>query len=565
MRDGGPAHSRFEQMLHGSATAAVCAGPDNRIVAWNSGAEQLFGIASAQAIGQPLSIIIPQRHRGPHDAGLARAARSGEARLAGKAVEVLAIHADGTEMPVELSLSMWLEEGQPMFGALMRDISDRQAARRRLEHLAHCDLLTALPNRNALNARLEATIGRGACALLLLDLDGFKHINDTLGYAAGDDLLTALGERLVEAAGIDAFVARMGGDEFAVLVPECSDPVAPDAVACRIFASLQAPFELAGTEVHVGTSIGVALAPGDAAAAGELLSCADLALFDAKGEGGGQRRFFTRAMQVRSDRQQKLRMELHGAVARGEFELLYQPQVMVADQALSGVEALLRWRHPRLGLLLPQMFMEVLENSPVAEEVGDWIIDQACSVAAGWKRAGLGGIRMGVNLFRAQMRSGRLFDTVSAALERHRLPPSLLELEITETTVLRARDRSVSELARLKDLGVRVAFDDFGTGFASLSLLQEYPLDRLKIDRTFIAKVDRNPGDAAIVAAVIAMAQALGLGVIAEGVETAGQELMLHTLGCLEVQGFRYGRPISAEEVLRTYLKRPRLRQVASR
>ncbi|MCU6456128.1 EAL domain-containing protein [Sphingomonas sp. A2-49] len=544
---------RFDQMLSRSATAAICADPDNRIVSWNTAAEALFGHAAVQVIGRPLSIIIPERFRASHEAGLARAVRSGQARLAGQAVEILALHADGNELPVELSLSMWLEDGKPMFGALVRDVTDRARAMRRLEHLAHCDTLTSLPNRNAMQARLQAAIAEGPVALLMLDLDGFKHVNDTLGHSIGDRLLAQVAKRLTDAAEGDEFLARIGGDEFAIVVPSCQDPCRLDGLAERIFGALSQPFELAAQSVFVDASIGIAFAPQDARDGEELLAHADLALYSAKAKGGGARTFFMRAMQTSAERRLRLSMDMRGALAREEFELWYQPQVRVGDGAVAGVEALLRWRHPDHGLLLPAIFVEALERSPASAEVGDWIIQEACKTAASWQSAGLPPVRVGVNLFAGQLYSERLFDVVTTALDAHGLSPSLLELEITENTVLQHNTNSTKALRRLKLLGVQVAFDDFGTGFASLSLLQKYPLTCLKIDRSFIARIDRRAGDAAIVGAIITMAQQLGLQVIAEGVETAAQEEVLRQLRCDEAQGYRYGRPMPGHELLRMF------------
>ncbi|PCD01783.1 hypothetical protein COC42_16915 [Sphingomonas spermidinifaciens] len=544
---------RYEQMLARSATAAICAGPDNRIVAWNSAAEALFGYPAAAAIGQPLSIIMPDRFRAAHEAGLARAARAGEARLAGRSVEILARHADGHEFPIDLSLSLWFESGAPMFGALIRDVTDRARAQRRLEHLAHCDTLTSLPNRHALKARLEAAFAAGPCALMMLDLDGFKHVNDTLGHSQGDALLAKVAARLDAAVGKEHFVARLGGDEFAILVTGEGDPLALHALTERTLAALREPIDLGGQSVFVDASIGVALAPQDAGHAEELLSHADLALYSAKAEGGGNRAFFTRTMQSRSEQRHRLGIDLRHALRRGEFELWYQPQVRVGDGALAGVEALLRWRHPEHGLLQPGAFIDVLEHSAVAGAVGDWIIDRACAAAGAWPAAGLGTVRVGVNLFAEQLRADRLHAVTTAALARHGLDPTRLELEITETTVLQHNSRSTRALRRLKALGVQVAFDDFGTGFASLSLLQRYPLTRLKIDRSFIAASDRRAGDAAIVGAVVTMAHSLGLHVTAEGVETAKQEALLQRLGCDEAQGYRYGRPMPEGELLRRF------------
>lgn len=547
-------HSRYEQMLEVSATAAICAGPDNRIVSWNAGAEQLFGYTAQEAIGQSLSIIIPPRHRSAHEAGLVRAVRSGRARLAGKAVEILALHAAGHEIPVDLSLSMWVEDGHPMFGALIRDVSDRQATLRQLEHLAHCDTLTSLPNRNALHAHLSAGIETTPCSLLLLDLDGFKDVNDTLGHSTGDQLLAAVATRLSDVVQ-DGMLARLGGDEFAVLVTGSADPLALDALAESIFAALRSPFHLAGQIIFVGTSIGIATAPRDASTVEQLMSCADLALYSAKARGGNVRAFFARSMQDKSEQRRRLNTELRTGFAKQELELWYQPQVALtaAGHELSGVEALLRWRHPERGLLAPDTFIRVLEESSIADDVGRWIIEKACCDLAGWKEAGVSPLRVAINLFPAQLKAGRLFDVVASSLARMTLSPELFEVEITENTVLRDDNQFTQTLRKLRAAGVSVAFDDFGTGYASLSLLQKYPLTRIKIDRSFVAQIDRSPSDAAIVRALIAMAESLGLAVLAEGVETREQEMVLRQLGCGEAQGFLYGRPMQSFSILRAY------------
>ncbi|MCH2486638.1 MAG: EAL domain-containing protein [Erythrobacter sp.] len=537
-------------MLARSATAAICADHDNRIVSWNKGAETLFGHRAQDAIGKSLSIIIPERMRAAHEAGAKRAVQAGHAGLAGKAIELPALHADGHEIPVDLTLSMWFEDGVPMFGALLRDVTDRSRAHKHLETLAHFDTLTGLPNRHALQTHMQDAIAAGACALMLLDLDGFKHVNDTLGHSQGDALLTQVAARLRAAVDDAHFVARLGGDEFAVLVGECGDPGVLHELADAIRTALVQPIELCGQSVFVDASIGIALAPDSAFSAEELLGNADLALYAAKAQGGRMRVFFTRAMQRDAERRHRMNTDLRGALERGEFELLYQPQVDLADGRLVGAEALLRWNHPQHGQLRPSVFIDALEHSPVAMEVGDWIIDSACDAAATFDRAGLGPIRVAANLFARQLRSGGLFAVVEAALDRHDLSPERLELEITESTALQDNIHQMRDLGRLKNLGVHIAFDDFGTGYASLSLLQKYPLTRLKVDRSFIARIDRSETDAAIVQAVVTMARTLGLDIIAEGVETAGQEAALKALSCHEAQGFLYGKPMPAAEVI---------------
>lgn len=540
---------RYAKMLARSATAAICADRDGTIVGWNSAAEKLFGHSRASALGKHLSLIIPPRMRAAHEAGFAQAVRTGEAGLAGQSVEVMILHADGHEIPVDLSLSMWMEGASPMFGALMRDISDRHAATQKLAHLAHCDTLTSLPNRSALLAELKRVSQQQPCTLLLLDLDGFKDVNDSLGHSAGDGLLIAVAERLSNVTSSENFVARLGGDEFAILLPGCADVYQADAFARNVFRSLANPFSILAQSVFVGTSIGIAMAKPQEEDADTLLAQADLALYHSKSLGGGVRSFFVPTMQNRTEQRLRLGTELRQAFAEGEFELWFQPQISIRDRRILGVEALLRWHHPRHGLLAPNAFIDVLSDSVIASDVGKWILNEACSALADWQASTGFSIRIGVNLFPAQLRSDTLYDTVVEALDLHSIAPNDLELEITENTVLRLNEPSTTALRRLKDQGVGIAFDDFGTGFASLSMLQQFPLTRLKIDRTFISQIGDRPGDAAIVRALMCMAQTFSLDVIAEGVETAEQEAVLREMGCFEAQGFRYGRPMHKDAI----------------
>lgn len=449
-----------------------------------------------------------------------------------------------------------------MFGALVRDITDRHNAQQHLQHIAHCDPVTALPNRYAMQQRIAAEIGTAPCSLLLLDLDEFKHVNDSLGHTVGDQLLAAVAQRLTAAVSETGHVARLGGDEFAILVADCSNPLVISEITDRIFEGLHPPFELAGQSIFVSTSIGIAMAPRDASNVEQLLSNADLALYSAKNEGGSKRTFFTRAMQIGAEQTRLLSTDLRRAWANQEFELWFQPQFSTADTQLCGVEALLRWRHPDHGLLLPNIFMDVLDKSVIAEEVGNWIVNQACAAAANWKQEIGTTVRVAVNLFPAQLRAGRLFEIVTSALADHGICASQLELEITENTVLRNNKCGLQELSKLKDLGVGIAFDDFGTGYASLSLLQEYPLTRLKIDRRFISGIDQNAGNRAIVTAVVGMAKSFGLEIIAEGVETVGQADVIRQIGCNEVQGYLYGHALPAEKFIDRWLLGDRSEQL---
>lgn len=531
-----------------TSLALITANVEGRITFWNKAAENIFGHAAADVIGHSLDIIIPPRFRDQHNHGLKRIAAGGPVNLSGKTVEVMAVKADGTEFPIEITITSWSGPRGTEVGAQIQDITARRQREARLQHLAHHDVLTGLRNHSCFTDCVADCLNeQGAAALLALDLDGFKTINDSFGHSIGDALLQAIAVRLATYISANGVLARIGGDEFALLLPGSDDPLGARAQADYILDAFSQPFQIAGHLLHVGTSIGFALAPLHAADAEELLLRADLALLAAKREGGRRVRLFDAGMANQLAAQRAFRTELRQATERGEWELFYQPQVRLGDGEPIGAEALLRWRHPTRGLILPRVFLPVLETHGTAFEVGSWIIDEACAQLVRWRSAGRQLPRISVNLFAAQFTSGNLARIVSDALERHALQPADLELEITETIALRADEHILSSLNQLRAAGVGIALDDFGTGFASLSTLKQIPVTRLKIDRSFVADICCEPHSAAIVSAVISLADSLNLEVIAEGIETPEQRDMLVQLGCGAGQGYMFGRPEPAE------------------
>lgn len=550
-RDG---QDRFERVSATSPDGIVCADHEGRITFWNVAAEHLFGYTPQQALGRSIELIVPDRHRRDHCSGLHRVASRGATHLVGTTVELPARRRDGSELQIELSLSMWTEDGSASFGAIIRDVSGRRANEERLYRLAHLDALTGLPNRMMLRGRLDDVVtGDAPAALIAVNLDGFKEVNDTLGHSTGDRLLQLVAERILACAGVNDVVARLGADEFALVLTGTNDPITSAAMADRVIASLSELFEIDGEQISIAASAGVALYPIDGAQAEDLLASADLALYQAKSEGRHCRRFFTAGLRQAAVSKRNQEGELRAAVARGELELFYQPQVRAADGVLVGAEALLRWRHPERGLVSPAAFLPALESGRLAGQVGEWVIRSACEQASLWRREGLGDFRVGVNLFGAQFRTGDLSAIVRDALADHGLPAKALELEITENIILRHDDAMTGPLRSLRDDGVGVAFDDYGTGYASLSLLKRYPLTRLKVDQSFVRRICDDSEDAAIVRAVILLGRSFGLDVIAEGVETQAQQALLIREGCHELQGFLFGRPVSAEAFEKTW------------
>jgi diguanylate cyclase (GGDEF)-like protein len=438
--------------------------------------------------------------------------------------------------------------------AVRRYVVERDQNERRLSRLAQLDALTGLPNRDVLRTRLADQVKDGpAGALLMIDLDGFKFVNDTLGHSAGDEVLRETARRIQAAAGPLDTAARLGGDEFALLMPGAGDPAIALAKAEALIALVSDPVALEGHLINIGASIGIVLHPHHGEDAGALFANADLALYQAKAEGKHCARVYQPELRARAQGKVLRDAELAQALERSEFEMFYQPQIRLSDGRLTGAEALLRWHHPVKGLLAPGDFLEALEGGLLSARVGAWAIETSCRQAALWRAQGATQFRIGVNLFGAQFRSGNLVEWVTRAFSSAGLPPNALELEITENVILRHEDDVIAPLQELRALGVGVAFDDYGTGYASLSMLTRFPVSRLKIDRRFTGAICDSPADAAIVHAVINLARALNLQVTAEGIETQAQADALVREGCDEGQGYYLGKPMSADEFSRRF------------
>lgn len=409
-------------------------------------------------------------------------------------------------------------------------------------------------NALLLKARLDA-LGHASepVCVLSIDLDDFKEVNDTLGHLFGDALLSAVAGRLSDCTRPIDTVARIGGDEFVMLLPGIADPIQAAIVADRVIAAVAEAFVFEGHSINVSASVGFAIHPTFGQDSGDLVSNADLALYQAKAEGRHCRRMFVPALRERAMQQRTQDFELRRAYERSEFELFYQPQVRLADGALLGAEALLRWRHPTKGLLSPGAFLPTLDAGPMAAQVGNWVLATACKQAARWRRQGAPGFRIGVNLFGAQFRTASLIDLVRAALDGSALPPDALELEITENIILRHDDDANAPLRALKELGVGIAFDDHGTGYASLSMLKTVPLTKLKLAQSFVRGMSTSDEDIAIVRAVLYLGKSFRLCVIAEGVETEEQRQILVRQGCTEGQGYLFGRPMPIDDFGRRF------------
>jgi diguanylate cyclase (GGDEF)-like protein len=438
--------------------------------------------------------------------------------------------------------------------ATTEDITERRRMEERIQYLAHHDALTGLANRVRLRERLDQALAgrRGAegVAVLCLDLDQFKQINDTLGHPVGDALLKAVAQRLQRCARSMDTVARASGDEFVVVLPSTEPPQAATALAARIIDQLSAPYELVGHQVVIGTSIGIALSRRDCTDAAALLKQADVALYRAKEEGRGRYRFFEEQMDQRMQTRLTMERDLRKALTAGEFELYYQPVVNLERNELAGVEALIRWHHAERGMVSPVEFIPLAEETGLIVQIGDWAIRQACATAAAWPDH----LVMAVNVSAAQFRRPGLVQAVVSALASSGLAPERLELEITETALLASSEATLATLYELRKLGVRIAMDDFGTGYSSLGYLQKFPFDRIKIDRSFIKEVVASAGALNIVRAVTALAHGLGMATTAEGVETQEQLDSIKSEGCTEMQGFLFSRPRPRSEIEQLFL-----------
>lgn len=510
------------------AREAVLVGDRHGRVRWhNRAAERLFG---AQLIGQPLAQLFPLRLQADQEA--TRAWLAGQLE-GSRSLRIIA--PNGSLRLLDANRSAWHHGRDGGVTLILHDVTDAAHQRAQLDRLAHFDPLTGLPNRNALVGALEAHPDWG---VVLIAIDRFKWINDGLGHAVGDLVLQAFADRLQARSDADMCLARVGGDVFALACRDDRfDAIDGDGLDLvpSLVRQLEQPMRVRGHEIHPEVSTGLALRR-DVRGDGDLLACADLALYRAKSTGGRQHCRYHPEMRVDALARRALDLDLRRAFAQGEFEVHYQPQVELASGRICGAEALLRWRHPTRGMVPAGDFIDLLTRSPLAAEVGAWVLRQACMDAAHWPDPDTS---VSINLFPAQL-GNQLIREVEAALTAAALPAERLELEITETIALTQNSAGAAALAALRARGVNLAFDDFGTGYASLSMLQRFRIDRVKIDRSFVNGLLHKGEDASIVRWILMLARALGLRVVAEGVEDQAQAAWLHQHGCEEAQGYLY-------------------------
>ena len=535
----------------------------SRIIAANPAFSRITGYSPAEVAGRSPALL----NSGRQDAGFYRRMWSTLASRGKWQGELWNRRRDGSIYPEWLSITAVPGEGEGADGqpcnyiGIFSDITERKEAEARILHLAHHDPLTNLPNRALLNDRLSQSLlqarrdGRGA-AVLLLDLDRFKTINDTLGHERGDSLLLEICARCRRVLRDTDTLARLSGDEFVIVLPDATTADVSADTARRILDAIALPCRLGEHEISITASIGIALFPRDGGDESTLLRNADAAMHRAKEAGRNGFEFYTEDMNTSSLGRLLLEHQLRGAAERGELLLHYQPKVSAADGRLGGFEALLRWQHPELGMVAPGQFIPLAEESGLIVPIGQWVLEEACRQQRAWLDAGFDVPPLAVNLSAHQLAQPDIVATVAAAIECHRLAPGLIELELTETMLMRDVDRTIRTLVRLREMGVRLAIDDFGTGYSSLNYLRQFPVNALKIDRSFVSDIGSDGAEGKIAAAIVGMAHSLGLDAVAEGVESEAQRAFLQMHGCHQLQGFLIARPAPAREIERFLSRR---------
>ena len=544
---------KFRTLLDSSPDGLVIADTGGVIALVNRNTERMFGYAADELVGQPIRLLLPARFAGFSLAAAPPA--GGDAGDAAGPRDLWAVTKDGREFPVGISVSSIATEQGGLFAAAIRDMTERHASARHIEFLAHHDALTGLPNRAVMEARFEQAVAHARrsatqVALMFVDLDSFKTVNDSLGHPVGDELLKGVALRLARFARASDIVSRQGGDEFLIVCTGLASDTDVGLAAERLMQQFKAPFAVEGHEIATSLSAGIALYPQDGADFPTLLKKADIAMYQAKAAGRNAYRLFGEHMHVEALGRHRIRNALHQAIDRGEFTLHFQPQIDLRSDRVTGAEALLRWNHAELGAVLPVDFIPVAEESGLIVPIGEWVLMEACRQAVDWQVPGRPALSVAVNISAVQFARGDLEDTVRRALAASGLAPELLELELTESILIRNVDSVLATVMRLKRLGVMLSIDDFGTGYSSLTYLRRFAVDKLKIDQSFIRDLVADAESGAIVLAIVQMACSLNLVTVAEGIEDDGVLAHLRAIGCDQGQGYGIARPMPSHALL---------------
>ena len=555
--------TRAEIALNSISDAVICTDIDCNIDYLNIAAEKITGWSREEAHGLPISQVFNIIHsttRKPAFNPIKLVLQTNKPRVL--AADTLLIKRDGTEVAIEDSTSPIHNWDGQLTGVVIvfHDVSATKAMALKMTHLAQHDFLTNLPNRVLLNDRIAQAVTLAnrhhtQLAILYLDLDNFKHINDSLGHATGDKLLQSVTKRLKECVRDSDTVSRQGGDEFVILLAETKNSEDAAISAQKIIDHMQAMHQLDKSQLHITTSIGISVYPADGLDAETLIQSADTAMYFAKEKGRNNYQFFKGEMNTRAVERSIIESNLRRALEKQQFTLLYQPKVNINTGQVSGAEALLRWQHEEWGEVVPDIFVPVAEDSGLIIPIGRWVLRQACKQAKIWQDAGLQDIIIAVNISAQEFLQKDFVEGVRAVLLETRLTAHYLELEITESVLMRDAESSKSILQQLKKMGLKLAVDDFGTGYSSLSYLQRFPIDVLKIDQSFVQNIESAKDDGIIVSAIINMGNSLKLKVVAEGVETPSQLAFLKARHCEEGQGYFFSHPLTADKFAALLLK----------
>jgi diguanylate cyclase (GGDEF)-like protein/PAS domain S-box-containing protein len=547
---------RMRAVMNSVIDGILTLADDGTVESANPAAARIFGYDQDAMIGLGVGDLLAHARPGWTERPVMLAVAEFNSLPPQTLLEVVGVRRGGTTFLLELSVTSIDLHGRRMFIAAVRDITERKAAEQSVLYHATHDILTDLPNRALFDDRLRTALRHAArtgemLGVLFLDLDRFKMINDTLGHTIGDSLLVAVSRRPRGSVREDDTVARMGGDEFIFILRglRCSD----DAVkpAQKVLSAIRPPFHVQGHELHITASVGVSVYPADGVAPEQLLRCADVALYRAKDGGRNRLELYNPTMNARIVQQMALESQLRRAIEQQQFVLVYQPQVDLETGKVVGIEALLRWHHPELGVMPPDQFVPLAEDSGLIHRLGIWVLRTACLQHRAWRASGLPRLRLAINVSARQLQNRELGQWIEEILTETGMDPDCLDLEITESVLLQEGDCTAGMLDTIAAMGVGLALDDFGTGYSSLSCLKRFPIRRLKIDRSSVCDIGTSEGDAALARAVIAMAHGLGVSVIAEGIETTDQLSILRSYGCDEGQGYLLGRPVLASEVPR--------------
>jgi diguanylate cyclase (GGDEF)-like protein/PAS domain S-box-containing protein len=547
---------RAQVTLDSIGDAVLSTDLEGKVTYLNVVAEKITGWTREEAAGKDINevfVIIDGSTREPCANPLRSAIQKN--RTVGLTPNCILIRRDGTEFAIEDSAAPIHDQHGLATGAVIvfHDVSVARAMGAEMSHMAQHDILTNLPNRTLLQDRLTQAIATASrndsrIAVLFLDLDGFKHINDSLGHATGDRLLQFVAKRLLAAVRTSDTVCRLGGDEFVILLSDVAHAGDAGVKAGKILSALSAPFEMEQITLRITASVGVTTYPEDGQSAELLMRNADLAMYQAKEKGRSNYQFYEKGMNVRALERQSIEGDLRFALERDEFIMYYQPKIDLKSGEITGVEALVRWQHPERGLVGPVQFISIAEDCGLMLPMGRWALRESCRQAKAWQDAGLPPIEMAVNVSSVEFRNDEFLESISTILKETGLEPRYLELELTESVLMQHAEFSVPVLQKLKAMGVRLAIDDFGTGYSSLSYLRQFPIDTLKVDQSFIHEINADTDEATIISAVINMGCRMKHRVIAEGVETAEQLAFLRAHGCDEGQGYYFSRPMPAAE-----------------